>query len=144
MMNKNLKLATNELKTGSYAIVAVKEGKISFTGKQKGVIALMAALHKSPELLEGADVADKVVGRAAALLMRFGKISSVFATVISSGAREALMQGGIETFFDKEVPYISNRAGDGMCPMEQKCLQISDPEEAYKVLLDLFKGGVKK
>ncbi|MCE1248674.1 MAG: DUF1893 domain-containing protein [Firmicutes bacterium] len=143
-MNENLIIAKNELIQGSYAIVAVKEGKVSFSGKEKGVAALLAALHKSPALLEGADVADKVVGRAAALLMRYGKISSVFATVISSGARETLAEGNVETYFEQEVPYISNRAKDGMCPMENRCLQISDPAEAYEVLLDLFKGGVKK
>lgn len=34
------------------------------------------------------------------------------------------------------VPYIVNRTGDGMCPMEKSVLEEKDPQQAYQILLE--------
>jgi hypothetical protein len=72
---------------------------------------------------------------AAALLLIKGGIQGLFAKVISTSAKEVLEQAGIPLQFEREVPRILNRTGDGFCPMESATQGITDPEEAFAVLL---------
>ena len=53
---------------------------------ERGVKDLHNLLRNEPELLRGAAVADKVVGKGAAALMVAGGVEWVHADVISSGA----------------------------------------------------------
>ena len=49
-----------------------------------GVKDLYALVSTRPHALDGACVADRVIGRGAALLLALGKVSEVYAQVISS------------------------------------------------------------
>lgn len=101
---------------------------------------LLEWLSKSPELLKGACAADKVVGKAAALLMIYGGVSEIYAEVISESAADCLEQNGIKFSFGKRVPYIRNRNKTDMCPMEKRCLHINSPDEAYEALSQMVMG----
>ena len=78
-------------------------------------------LHEEPELLDGAFVADKVVGKGAAALMAAGRVRELFADVVSHAALELLNGAGIPVSYTVAVPHIINRAGDGICPVERLC-----------------------
>lgn len=93
------------------------------------------AAQNSPPLLFNADVADKVVGKAAALMFVLGGVKRVYASVISQSALNVLNTHGVETVYEKLVPYIINRAGNGPCPMEYAVRDTEDPQTAYKILL---------
>ena len=71
---------------------------------------------------------------AAAMLMVYGGVAQVYASVISEPAATCFTENGIVYFCDQTVDYIVNRSGDGMCPMEQCCLTIDSPAEAYTAL----------
>lgn len=103
------------------------EGILTFDGR--GVSDLFRLLHESPAILEGALLADKIVGKGAAALMVVGKVKEVYADVISKSAFALLEQEGIRTTYGKLVPHIINRAGTGMCPVESRCLPCNTPEE---------------
>jgi hypothetical protein len=139
----NLEIARNELEKSGAACVAVQEGKIH-TSHEKGIKPLMDWLNQDKKLLEGTCVADKVVGKAAALLCVYGGVSSVYAQVISEHAAKALQEHGVPYTFQEKVSYIINRSRTGMCPMEQKVLQVSDPKEAYEVLRQALKPAENK
>ena len=100
----------------------------------RGIAPLLGWIDANPDTLKGAVLADKVVGRAAAMLMVYSGISQVYAAVISKPAAECFEKHKIAYCYEKQVDYIVNRAGDGMCPMEQCCLNITSPEEAYHAL----------
>ena len=55
---------------------------------ERGVQDLYRLLKTEPDFLQGAFIADKVIGKAAAALMALGGVDEVFARVISSPARE--------------------------------------------------------
>ena len=40
---------------------------------------------------------------------------------------------------EADVPYVINRKGDGMCPMEQSVLEIENVEEGYRILCEKAK-----
>lgn len=69
--------------------------------------------------MRGATIFDKVVGRAAALLLIHGGVKKVLTPTISRWALAVLKHGGAKAEYDKVVKNILNRAGDDLCPMEK-------------------------
>lgn len=123
---------------------AALQGEITFaaaladgslvTSEKKGIAPMMAMLKEDAGSLEGACVADRVIGRAAALLMEKGGVAEAFGEVVSGHALKAFQKSGIPFTYAKEVEYIINRTKTGMCPMEETVLGIEDAEEAYEAL----------
>lgn len=113
----------------TFAAVSAK-GELR-TSWQKGIAPLMDFLKTEPEFLKGAFVADKVIGKAAAFLLVKGDIRHLYTEVISTHGAEVLMEHQISFEYGKKVPYIINRLGDGMCPMEATVLEETDTETAY-------------
>lgn len=115
----------------SLAVVG-ERGEFTFFGR--GITPLVHVLEEQPEILIGASVADKIVGRAAALLMALGGVKEVYATVMSDGAREALSKRAIVCSYGVLTDNIINRAGTDICPMEKAVQGIDDPVAAFKVI----------
>lgn len=112
---------------------ALADGRL-VTSEKKGIAPMMELLSEDDGILRGAAVADRVIGRAAAFLLEKGGAAAVYAGVISAHAKKVLKKSGIPFSFGKETPYIVNRAGTGMCPMEACVLELTDAEEAYAAL----------
>jgi len=104
---------------------------------KRGVQDLHQLLRTSPDTLRGAMIADKVVGKGAAVLMTAGGVRWVYADVISQSALEFLLTHNIEAEYGRVVPNIINRAGTDICPVEKLCMQCDDIAEALK-LIDEF------
>lgn len=96
---------------------------------RRGVAPLMELLDSGTDV-RGFSAADKVIGRATALLYCLLGVSRVYGGIVSKSALEVLHRGGIEAEYDLLVPYIVNRAGDGRCPMETATAHITEPSEA--------------
>lgn len=109
------------------------DGRLLVSGK-KGIAPMMELLGQDAGALAGAAVADKVIGRAAAFLLEKAGAAAVYADVLSTHAKEVLERSEMAFSFGKEVPYIINRAGTGMCPMEACVLGLADAGEAYEAL----------
>ena len=116
---------------GCRGVVRSVQGELR-TFSRRGVADLFSLVADEPDFLRGASVADRVIGRGAALLLGKGGAREVYAQVISSGALEVLRSVGIETSFDKEVPNIINRTGTDICPVEKLTASTSSPDEAYE------------
>ena len=116
------------------AVVSVDD---FFTSKERGVKPLMHLLKEKKGFLKGASVADKVIGKAAALLMALGEIKEVHTLIISEPAIKVFEKYNIPCFYDKKVTRIVNRAGDGLCPMETLCLDVENPQEAFDRITSL-------
>ena len=86
--------------------------------RERGVADLFRLLREEPQLLRGAFIADKVVGKGAAALMVLGGVEGLFADVVSRPALELLAGAGIAVEYTVVVPGIMNRAGTGTCPVE--------------------------
>lgn len=116
------------LHDGTHTLV-VDHGDEVFTYDGRGVSDLYDVYHNQPELLRGAYVADKVVGKGAAALMCLSGVRRVYAGVISSAALTMLQGCGVAVSFGEEVPYIINRSASGMCPLEMRCRDCNTPQE---------------
>ena len=132
-MNHRLEQAKAAL-VGEITFAAVLRDGSVVTSEKKGIAPMMALLKEDMTVLQGACVADRVIGRAAALLMEKAGVAAAFGEVVSSHALKVFLKNEIPFSYEKEVEYIINRTKTGMCPMEQTVLQIEDAEEAYEAL----------
>lgn len=115
-----------------YTCVLCKGEKLHISEKS-GVAPIMEFIDAGMDL-KGFSAADKVVGKAAALLFVLAGITEVYAEVISSHAIAVLEKNNIPFSFGNSVEHIINRYGDGLCPMEEATLDIDDPQEAYEAI----------
>ena len=115
----------------NHTIVIYKNDASVHTSNDRGVAPLMKLLKEDNTQLKDAMIADKVIGKAAALLMVYAKVKEVYTPTISTPALQVFKNNNIEIHYDKEVERIVNRKGDGLCPMETLCMYIENPEEAY-------------
>ena len=127
-MNTNLETAIRMLAQGAYTCVLCKDGQV-YTSCRRGVAPLMGFWEQKTDL-KGFSAADKVVGKATALLYCLLGVSQVYATVLSRPAAEVLASHGIDYRYETLVDAILNRTGDGFCPMETATKQIHDPAQA--------------
>ena len=125
------------LLTSTDSTLAVISGDDVFTSQERGVKPLLFLLKEKKEFLKGASVADKVIGKAAALLMALGEIKEVHTLIISEPAIKVFEKHNIPCFYDKKVDRIINRTGDGLCPMETLCLDVENPQEAFDRITSL-------
>lgn len=101
----------------------------------KGIKPLLELMKKQIALSEYS-VADKIVGKAAALLFIKMKVSSVYGSVMSVKARDIFLHYYIPFFYKTLTKEIINRRGDDICPMEKAVENVNDPEKAYAILTD--------
>ena len=134
MMQKNRLEQAKAALQGELTFAAIlKTGEV-VTSEKKGIAPMMALLAEDESVLQGAVVADRVIGRAAALLMQKAGVAEVYGEVVSGHAVKAFAAAGVSFSYGKEVEYIINRTGTGMCPMEETVLTITSAEEAYTAL----------
>jgi hypothetical protein len=115
----------------NHTIVIYKSDASVVVSDDRGVAPLMKLLNEDKEQLRDSMIADKVIGKAAALLMVYGKVKEVFTPTISVPAIEVFKNHNVKITYDKIVERIINRKGDGLCPMETLCLNTDNPEEAF-------------
>jgi len=84
--------------------------------------------------MRGATVFDKMVGRAAVILLVYAKVKEIWTPVVSRNAKRILAKNEIKLVFQKEVRNIMNRRGDDLCPMEKLSRKMK-PVELIKLLL---------
>ena len=137
-MSETLNKAKSLLKSTDSTLCVVS-GDDVFTSQERGVKPLLFLLKEKKELLKGASVADKVIGKAAALLMALGEIKEVHTLIISEPALQVFENHKIKYFYDKKVDRIINRTGDGLCPMESLCIVVEEPKEAFEKITEFIK-----
>lgn len=137
-MTERIKQAESLLKKDNAVCVVISLKNGILKSQKSGVMPLLDWLNQSPELLKGACAADRVVGKAAVLLMVYGGVAEVYAEVISDFASDYLQQNEVPFAYTQKVPYIQNRDKTGMCPLERRCASISSPREAYEALSEMM------
>ncbi len=120
------------LKEENLTCIVQKDGRI-LTSKLRGIRPLLDWIAQG-EALHGACAADRIVGKAAALLYALMGVKGVFAEAISESGLAVLKKYGICAEYETLTPNIINREGTGLCPMEQTVLSIDEPSAAYAAL----------
>ena len=104
------------------------------THANRGIQDLIQLISEQPERLNGAVVADKIIGKSAAAIMIVGGAKQVHTNLICTPARELFEANGVRIFAAEEVPMILNRDRSGMCPMDTRIQEVESIEECVEIL----------
>lgn len=127
-------MAKEQLLSGAYTCV-IRKNDMVYTSEARGVKPLLAWLDSDIDF-SGYSAADKVVGKAAAMLYVLLGVSNVHAVVISTKAKEVLEHHSIGVTYDSLVERIHNRTNTGFCPMEEAVWEIEDLQDALQAIRD--------
>jgi predicted transcriptional regulator YheO len=132
MENKDLEIAKKRLKEKGLTLSIVKNGKVIFEASSYGISGFLEAMEKFGRELHGSSVADKVVGKAIALLCINAKVEAVYAIILSEKAKKILEKDTIYHEWDTLVEKIlaSNKAE--ICPFEKLADELTNSAEAYR------------
>ncbi len=130
------------LDRGGYSCVIANGGEVRYFS-MRGIADLHRLRDEEPGSLQGAYIADKVVGKGAASIMASCGVSRLFAHVISYGAYELLVDSGVKVEFGVRVPHIINREGSGWCPVEWRCRETDNIDEILSIV-DCFIAEMKQ
>jgi len=127
-------------------LMILKDGATLFSSAMEGIAPLVEAVEElGVGRLEGSTVVDRIVGKAAALIIAYFKAARVYAKVLSRRSAPVLDRCGIVCVAEEVVEEILNREGTDMCPFERMVLSIDDPAEGYEVVRRAVrKGGPAK
>ena len=122
----DIQKAIKTLKESTHTCVVCKADK-EYTSNLKGIAPMIEFIKNGYDLC-GASVADRIVGRAAAMLFVKAGIKEAFSEVISKDAVKLLNDHGINCSWDVITDMIINRKGIGPCHMEKAVCELEDDE----------------
>jgi len=139
----DLDIAKSKLYEEELTLTIVKKGEVIFETDSHRISGFLGAIEKFGAKLEGASVADRVAGKAIALLCVYAKINEVYAEILSKKAKTVFEQNGIHHEWKELVDNVLDLNKSGVCPFEKAATGISDPKDAYrafKALQDSLKA----
>lgn len=125
----------DELRVNNYALIASN----GYHSNDSGIKPIISKLNDNLYYFKGLCVADKIVGKASAMLLVLSGVKEVNAVVLSKAGKSILDKYNIEYSYEELTEYIVNRKGDGMCPMEETVKDIEDLDLAYTELKEKIK-----
>ncbi len=140
---KDVDIAAELLEKESLALAIVKDGRVIYKSSGRGIKPLYKAYEEHKIELEGSSVADRVTGKAAAMLCTHAGIKQLKTKLISDNAINVLKETKIIYEFDIRTPFIKNREKTGMCPVETLSLKSNSIDELLKDIesfLESIKG----
>lgn len=139
----DINIAKSQLHNINLSIVVVKDGKVIEESTDRGIKPIYDIYTVRKENLKNAVVADKVIGKAAAMLLSNAGIKMLYTDLISDKAIEVLDKSNIEYEFAKRVPVIFNRDGSDMCPIEKLSSNTDNVEELIEKIR-IFINNINK
>ena len=141
--NNNLEKAIKILEEEKDLTLVLVLNESIYKSSEKGIKPLLQLLNSGKNYLNYS-AADKIVGKAAAMLYKLLNINDIYGEVMSIRAINFLEQNNINFKYKIKTNEIINRKGTGICPMKQTVLNIEDPTEAKKLLEDKLKELINK
>lgn len=126
---KDIDIAKALLEKGELTLAIVKNEKIIFQSREKGIKPLFTVVNDLKEELRGSSVADRVTGKAAAMLCVYADIKELHTKILSENAVKILLDSHVLYEYEKNTPYIKNRDQTGMCPIETLSLKVNNIQE---------------
>lgn len=119
--------------------IIMKNDEVIYTSDYKGVRPLLEFYREFGASRGDIKVTDRIMGKGAIVLALLCQAVEVMTPIISEAAFELASQHGLKVHYDKKVPYIINRQGDGRCPIEESVLAIDDLQVAYLRIVETIK-----
>jgi len=126
----------DQLERTGNSLMVYSGGRLIFQSCSNGIRPHLEAIDSLGEKLRGSIMVDKIIGRAAALLILYSGAAEAHAALISIPGRQVLEQQGLRFSYAEETPHIKMLDGRIYCPFEAMVQGISDPAEAYRAIVE--------
>ncbi|WP_422485341.1 DUF1893 domain-containing protein [Gudongella sp. DL1XJH-153] len=137
--------AKEYMELNSLKMVVYNNEKVVAQSTDRGIKPVYDVYTKEFDSLKGAFVADRITGKAAAMLLAEGKISGIYTDLISDPAVEIFQSKGVSIEYGQKVKHILNRDMDGMCPIETISRNVSSVDDLIDGIEAFFiTVGMKK
>lgn len=134
----DLQAAKERLRKGNLALVFVKNSNSLYETNIGGLGGFLKAINDLGDNLNKASVADKVVGKAAALLCVYSQVKSAYAITLSEGGFLVLKNKGMQFNYENLIPVVLNARKTEQCPFEKLVEDMSDPKAAYFEIREFY------
>ena len=128
----DLETAKTLLNQKQLTLVIVKNGITLYETRFHRISGFLDAIDQHGKALQNASVADKVVGKAVALLCALAEVTEVYAETLSTAGRTILEQKGISHEWKTLVDTILDDKKLDLCPFEKEAAKMDDPRIAYE------------
>ena len=135
----DLEIAKERIRHEDLGLSVVKDGSVVYESASRGLFGLLEAIDKKRTVLKGASIADRVVGKAVALLCVYAGFEAVYAITLSREAKRFLDDHSVHCEFDGLVDAILDARQVDKCPFEKLVADISSPTAAYEKVILLCK-----
>jgi len=129
----DLEIAKHTLYKKELTLAIVKNGEVLFETRSHRISGFLGAIEQFGDKLEDASLADRVAGKAIALLCVYAKIKEVYAEILSKKAKTVFEQNGIHHEWKELVNNVLDLNKSGICPFEKAAADISDSKDAYRI-----------
>ncbi len=129
---KDIQKAKKILEKGNVTCVLCR-GDEAVVSQKSGISPMLDFLADGTDL-RGFSAADKIIGRAAAMLFVLAGVCEVYGEVVSRAALPIFEAHGVAYSYGILTDRIINRRGDGLCPMEAAVAEINDPKLGAEAL----------
>jgi len=139
---QDLELAKTQLYSKQLTLAIAKNGQVLFQTGSHRISGFIYAIDTLGTQLNGASIADRVAGKALALLCIYAGIHEVYAEVLSKKAKTLFEENNVACHWEQLVDNVLDLNKTGMCPFEKAAAEISDPKDSYaafKALLEKMK-----
>ena len=136
---RDLEKAKSLLFEEDLTLAVVKDGEVIFRSKDKGIKPMFILATDLKEKAKGAALADRVIGKGAAILAGYIGIKEIYTDLISQGGMERLDYYKIPYEMKNSCEYIKNRDQTAYCPIEKISMNIEDPLVLIESIKEFFK-----
>ena len=121
-----------QMKAEELNLIILKNDKRLYQSTRAGMLPLYQAIGVLgiPQLKD-TTIVDKIVGKAAALLISYIQAHTVYCSTLSVRGKTVLEDRGITFRYEELTPEIINRYGTDICPFEKAVLDVEDPKIGY-------------
>ncbi|WP_429189181.1 DUF1893 domain-containing protein [Fusobacterium sp. PH5-44] len=127
---KKLKKAIEILENEDVSFVSIIDEDV-IKDKAIGIKPIFQRIKSNKNFFKDAVVADKIIGKAAAMLLIHSGVSKVYGKIMSIEAVKIFDKHNVYYEFGEKVDFIHNRDNTGLCPMEETVKHIESPSEVF-------------
>lgn len=132
-------MARKILEKENLSLVVVKNNEVIYKSHDKGIKPMYYVAVNLPQVAKGSSIADRVIGKGAAMLCKVLEVKEVYTPLISETAIQVLKKANISFTYHRSCPYIMNMKKTGLCPVERMAIDSEDEVVLLKKLEEFLK-----
>jgi len=137
---QDLEISKKLLYDKELTLVIAKNGEVLFQTASHRISGFIRAIDTLGIQLKDASVADRVAGKALALLCVYAEIREVYAEVLSKKARALFKENKVACQWMQLVDNVLDLSKSDVCPFEKLADGMFGPKDSY----DVFKALLEK